>query len=147
MSKFGRYIKYIIVVIGVIISLAVLTACNSSTTTSRPGGTTPSSTGAEPDITINISASNLAFDKNKIEVVAGSDVLIVFENKDQVRHNVAIYTNSSALTPIFVGEIFPGPATKSYRFTAPIHPGAFFFRCDVHPDTMTGDFIVYGTAS
>ena len=147
MSEFSRYFKILIAVTGIIFALAVLTACTSNTTTSQPGGTTPTSTVSEPDITINISASNLAFDKNKIEVVAGSDVLIVFENKDQVRHNVAIYTNSSALTPIFVGEIFPGPATKSYRFTAPIHPGAFFFRCDVHPDTMTGDFIVYGTAS
>lgn len=147
MNKFGRYTKCAIAVIGVIFALVVLTACNSSPTTSQPGGTTPSSTEPEPDITINISASGLAFDKNKIEVTVGSDVLIVFENKDRVRHNVAIYTNSSASTPIFVGEIFSGPETKSYRFTAPSSPGVFFFRCDVHPTTMTGEFIVYGTAS
>ena len=128
MSTFNRNLKNLIVVTGIIFALAVLTACTSNTTTSQPEGTTPRNTESEPDVTINISASNLAFDKNKIEVVAGSDVLIVFENKDQVRHNVAIYTNSSALTPIFVGEIFPGPATKSYRFTAPVSPGAFFFR-------------------
>jgi len=33
-------------------------------------------------------------------------------------------------------------ATTTYTFTAPSTPGTYFFRCDVHPETMTGQFIV-----
>jgi plastocyanin len=44
--------------------------------------------------------------------------------------------------PIFVGQIITGPsATIDYKFTAPITPGTYFFRCDVHP-SMNGSFIV-----
>lgn len=35
-----------------------------------------------------------------------------------------------------------GPATTTYTFTAPSTPGTYFFRCDVHPTVMTGQFIV-----
>jgi len=61
---------------------------------------------------------------------------------DAVAHNFALYTDSSATTKIFQGTIITGPATTTYTFSAPSTPGTYFFRCDVHPTTMTGSFIV-----
>jgi len=89
----------------------------------------------------------MAFDKATITVPAGADVTVVFNNKDRVPHNVAVYETKAAAKAIFVGEVFTGPKTINYRFTAPSIPGTYFFRCDVHPATMTGDFVVTSIGS
>ncbi len=57
-------------------------------------------------------------------------------------HNFALYTNSSARIPIFVGDRVLGPASFAYKFTAPTTPGNYYFRCDVHPALMNGTFAV-----
>jgi hypothetical protein len=56
-----------------------------------------------------------------------------------VLHNFAVYTNAQATTRVFMGDLVAGPIVHDYTFTAP-PPGTYFFRCDVHPDTMTGTF-------
>lgn len=98
------------------------------------------SNGGEP-VTVDLTADNLAFDKNSITVPAGSQVTINFDNLENVPHNFALYETSSATGSIFVGEVITNE-TITYEFTAPSEPGTYFFRCDVHPLTMTGDFIV-----
>jgi plastocyanin len=79
-----------------------------------------------------------------MRVPAGASVSIGFENRDGgIPHNFSLYTDASATAPaIFQGEIITGPKTIVYKFTAPAQPGTYFFRCDVHPTTMTGSFIV-----
>jgi plastocyanin len=94
-------------------------------------------------VTIDLVAKNIAFDKSTITVPVGADVTVNFDNQDSgIPHNFAVYTDASASTPIFVGEIITGPKTVTYSFTAPTTPGTYFFRCDVHPTIMTGTFIV-----
>jgi plastocyanin len=102
---------------------------------------------AEPSnsqsVSIDLVAKGFAFDKSTITVPAGAMVTINFDNQDSgVSHNFAVYTDSSAKTPIFVGDVITGPKTTTYTFTAPTEPGDYFFRCDIHPTTMTGTFIV-----
>ncbi len=88
---------------------------------------------------LNLVANNLLFDKDSLVASAGTEVTIVFNHQDAgVLHNIAVYTNNSASEVIFKGEIFPGPEIREETFTAPSAPGSYFFRCDVHPDTMTG---------
>jgi plastocyanin len=94
-------------------------------------------------VTVNLVARNLAFDKRSIAAAPGVEVTINLDNQDAgVLHNAAFYTNRSASTKIFVGELFPGPAQRTEKFTAPTTPGNYFFRCDAHPDQMTGSFVV-----
>ena len=83
----------------------------------------------------------MAFDKGTITVPAGANVTIDFDNRDSAPHNFALYTNSSASTSIFVGDVISS-STITYTFTSPNTPGNYFFRCDVHPFTMTGTFVV-----
>ena len=104
----------------------------------------PSPPGA---VTRNLTAANMAFDKSNIVVTVGQNVTVVFENKDSVPHNFAAYEDKTAAKEIYVGETITGPKTITYQFTAPEKPGAYFFRCDVHPTTMTGSFVVQATTS
>ncbi|MDK2890186.1 MAG: hypothetical protein PWR21_818 [Methanoculleus sp.] len=91
---------------------------------------------------VNITAQDNAFDLDTITVPAGANVTMAFDNRDDgIPHNVAVYTDASAVEEIFVGEIIAGPAGTTYTFTAPSDPGTYYFRCDVHP-FMNGDFVV-----
>jgi plastocyanin len=104
---------------------------------------TPTTTPSGNSVTIDLVAKNIAFDKSTITVPAGAEVTVNFDNQDSgIPHNFAVYTNASASTSIFVGQIISGPAKVTYKFTAPTTPGNYFFRCDVHPSIMTGSFVV-----
>ncbi|MHB8107326.1 MAG: cupredoxin domain-containing protein [Candidatus Cryosericum sp.] len=92
---------------------------------------------------ITVTASGMAFDTNTITVSAGAHLTITFINKDNgIPHNMAFYTSSAATTVIYQGARTTGVSTVTYTFDAPATPGTYFFRCDVHPNTMTGQFIV-----
>ncbi len=94
-------------------------------------------------VSIYLSAHNIAFNKTAITVPAGANVSIHFDNLDSgTPHNFAVYVNSSASTALFQGAIITGVSSTIYVFKAPTTPGAYFFRCDVHPAQMTGTFIV-----
>ena len=104
-----------------------------------------STTAPQPStsVIIDLLAKDMSFDTNKITVIAGSRVYINFINLDVgVPHNFAVYTGSEATTDIFQGQIIIGPAKITYSFDAPVDTGTYFFRCDVHPKVMTGDFYV-----
>ncbi len=107
-----------------------------------PTPSSPTTTPA-PSSTVNLVARNIAFDLSTIIVPAGQTITVNFDNQDQsVPHNFAAYMDQFATTPIFVGQIITGPAKTTYTFTAPSRPGRYFFRCDVHPTTMTGTLVV-----
>ena len=97
---------------------------------------------AQESVEIRISADNIAFNKDELTVPAGAEVTLVFNNKEAVPHNVAVYETDAMEEIIFQGEVFRGPRKVTYTFTAPDEPGTYFFVCDVHPRTMTGDFVV-----
>lgn len=99
-------------------------------------------TAGMPSSNLQISAERIEFNKDQLVAPLDSDVTLQFENNDSgVLHNVAIYQTDSADDEVFVGDLFEGEATRTYEFRTP-GPGTYFFRCDVHPDQMTGTFIV-----
>jgi plastocyanin len=135
-------------VLAVLVILLALSACSSasittstSTSTSTPPTSTSTSTSSSQSVTIDLTAQNMAFNKQTITVPAGAKVTINFTNKDNIPHNFAAYTDSTAATTIFKGTVITNSNT-TYTFTAPATPGTYFFRCDVHPTSMTGSFIV-----
>lgn len=113
-----------------------LGACSPTSGAPASGSAAPTAPGG---VEVRISADKLAFDASQVTVPAGKLVTIVFENKESVPHNVAVYTDSTVSQPISVGEIFSGPATKTQQVSA-LAAGSYFFRCDLHPD-MTGSLI------
>ncbi len=127
-----------ILLVLVVLAILILPAYAAANTMNQ----TPVNASAKA-IVVNISAKNIVFNTSTITVPAGANVTMNFDNQDTgVAHNVAVYTDSSASTSIYAGKIITGPAKITYSFTAPPKPGTYFFRCDVHPTVMTGQFIV-----
>lgn len=90
-----------------------------------------------------IVASGLAFDTDIVNLPADTETQLTLENKDAgTPHNFAIYQDAGYTTPLFQGEIFPGPASKTYTIPA-LPAGTYYFHCDVHPN-MQGTVIVGG---
>ncbi len=87
-----------------------------------------------------ISADGLAFDADTIELAAGEEQTIAFDNQDSVEHNVAIYANEddggAQQNPLFAGDLIPGGDSIEYMVD-PLKKGKYYFQCDVHP-TMNG---------
>ena len=66
---------------------------------------------------------------------------IEFDNRDPgTPHNVAIHQGSPTGPEIFKGEIFPGPAKRTYDIPA-LQAGTYGFVCSVHAN-MTGTLTV-----
>jgi plastocyanin len=114
--------------------IMLIAACGGSGTSATP---TP-----QPTEHVTVVAGDRLFDLETIRVPAGSRVTITLENLDADPHNIAIYESRAAEEEIFVSETIAGRGTETKgSFDAP-PPGRYFFRCDVHPVTMVGDFIV-----
>jgi len=101
--------------------------------------------GTELEIVAPAGAAVSGFDTDCLAAPAGEDLTIGFDNQDAgVQHNVAIHETDPLADPaaakLFVGELIAGPDSIDYEVKA-LDEGVFFFRCDVHPTTMTGTFV------
>ena len=111
-----------------------------------PSGGSSSAGGAttcEPRGTkLALTASGSAFDTGCLAAAAGTAFTIAFTNKDAgVPHNVSIYSDGSATKTYFQGDLLTGPDSIVYHVPA-LPAGTYVFRCDVHPTTMVGTFVV-----
>jgi plastocyanin len=91
---------------------------------------------------LQISAFDSKYDKSCLAAPANQAFTIDFNNLDRgIPHNVSIYQSDSDDKPMFKGELIEGPKQTTYSVQA-LPPGTWVFRCDPHPDTMHGTFIV-----
>jgi len=99
--------------------------------------------GTELQVAAPVGGAGTGFDTDCLAAPAGEAFTIEFDNQDTgVPHNVAIYDSEQAAQELFVGEIVTGPDQVTYEPDPIPDPGVLFFRCDVHPTTMTGSFVV-----
>ena len=90
-----------------------------------------------------VTAQNIAFDTDTIELPADTAVTLTFDNQDAgVQHNISIYEDDSAATNLFKGDLVTGVASAEYQIP-PLPAGEYYFRCDVHPN-MNGKVVVSG---
>ncbi len=92
-------------------------------------------------------AKSLAFENGCLVAPADKPFQISFDNEDAgVLHNIAIFTDSSATDNLFTGDTVTGVVTTTYDVSA-LKAGTYYFHCDVHPTTMTGQIAVVKGAS
>ncbi len=115
-------------------------AAATLTVTTMPDPASPAPAGNTISLTLTVRDNG--YDRTSHSAPAGSDIVLTFVNEDEVVHGFSLYTDRTAETRIFRGTPLQGPGTTVYRFTAPSRPGTLYFRCDLNPVTMNGDFIV-----
>lgn len=111
-------------------------AASASPAGSAAGSAAPSGSpsASAPTAVVDIAAQNLAFDKTELNVAPDLAFQIVFANNEALPHNIEIKDGGGAT--VFMGEIFSGPATRTYD-VQPLPAGTYTFVCSVHPN-MTG---------
>ncbi len=111
--------------------------------TAKVSFTVSNQSGGGQTYDVYLEAKNIAFNRSTITVPAGVIVMVHFTNDDAgVDHNFAVYTDSYYTNSIFIGSAIAGVSSTTYTFTAPSTPGTYYFRCDYHPQYMTGSFVV-----
>lgn len=115
-----------------LVTLAVMSAACSS------AGAQPVPSGSIDPDGPTIVAKDMKFAGGPVDVKAGTNFTLHFDNEDNAPHNVAIFTDSSASSPLSIGEVVT--AGKKDQIVAALNPGTYFFRCDVHHD-MTGTIV------
>jgi plastocyanin len=113
-----------------------------ATPSAAPGGAcAPDDVG----ITAPPGAATTGFENTNVGAPGGKPFGICFDNKDSTIHNVAIFKSESDASAggkaLFTGEVVQGPTQVEYTVDS-LQPGGYFFRCDVHPGTMTGTLTV-----
>ena len=89
---------------------------------------------------LHVTAEGIKFDQATLTAAAGQPLTIVFDNKDSVPHNIAIFDSSAMTKSYFHGTVVTGPKTVTYSVPA-LQPGTYYFHCDVHPN-MNGTLVV-----
>lgn len=132
--------------LGIALFAVAATGCGGGGDDTAPqAGGSPAGGGGGPcspsGTTIQVTAKNLAFDKNCLAAPADQAFTIQFKNDDQgVPHNVSIFRNRSGGETLVQGEIVTGVTETTYKGPA-LPAGNYFFVCEVHPN-MNGTFVV-----
>jgi plastocyanin len=125
----------------VIASLGGIDSSREPIPTPAPSTGAPAPPPAPPGASVvQLTASNLEYSTRTVSVQSAAPVTVQLDNRDAgVQHNFSVYNNQTLSQRIFIGDTVTGAAVMTYNFTAP-PPGTYLFRCDVHPDTMSGTF-------
>ncbi|MGH2818911.1 MAG: cupredoxin domain-containing protein, partial [Actinomycetota bacterium] len=104
------------------------------------GGGEPQEQGGGGGLTVT--AQNVQFDTDSIELPANEEAELTFVNDDagSTQHNISIYETPDAEENLFEGPIIPGGQETTYPIP-PLEAGEYYFQCDVHP-SMNGDVTV-----
>jgi plastocyanin len=91
---------------------------------------------------LTLTAQNIQFDTDSIELPANKEAELTFVNDDSssTQHNMSIYETPDAEKNLFEGQIVPGGQETTYSIPA-LEKGEYYFQCDVHP-SMNGDVTV-----
>ncbi|MBF6601180.1 MAG: cupredoxin domain-containing protein [Dehalococcoidia bacterium] len=120
------------------------TSAASGTTTAAPSGTGTSG-AAGGSVSLQLATpDDTRFDKSTLTVSPGAKVTLTYTNSSELPHNWHLFNgNSASGETIAKTDIKSGPNdVQTVTFTAPTTPGQYFFRCDVHPQQMTGFLVV-----
>ena len=112
------------------------TPAPAATSTPAPSNTQPPPPPGET--TVAITGRDVRFVERAPSAPAGNTT-IVFNNEDAgIVHNIRVYNGPNTDAPsIAASALVEGPITQTLPLGT-LGSGAYFYRCDAHPQTMTG---------
>jgi plastocyanin len=134
----------VVMVAALVTGCAATQGAPTSTPASPDGVATsqPTATeGAEPQV-IELVAEDALFTTDRLEAVAGVPIVIAFDNRDQIRHDVQVW-DAGRTEKLFFGELIDGPEVIEYEI-GELAPGEYLFECHPHSQTMFGTLVVTG---
>ncbi len=92
---------------------------------------------------LQISTKGQHFSARCLAAPAGAPFTIALDNSVGIgpTHNLSIYTDSTASQSLFEGSQVATGQRVTYHVPQ-LPAGTYFFRCDIHPQTMVGVFVV-----
>ncbi len=117
-----------------------LIASLNATPPAAQASAAPAVGGAPLSSELHVVAQGIKFDQAALTAPAGQPLTVVFENRDAVPHNIAIFDSPNMAKRLFTGALVTGPATATYAIPA-LPAGTYYFHCDVHPN-MNGTLVV-----
>ena len=88
-------------------------------------------------------ATDSKFDKPTLEAPPNTQVTFTFTNAGKIKHNLHFLdkANGKTLVDGAEGKFIDGGQSEKLSFKTPA-AGTYYFQCDLHPDQMTGTFVV-----
>jgi len=115
----------------------------NSAPTPPPPPPAPTNTPVPPAVApqaLTIVAKGAKFNPAQLSANTGASVTVTLDNQDAgIQHDIIIYSPSGATAGQTAA--FAGPAQQSATFT-PTAAGNYFFKCSLHPITMTGSISI-----
>jgi plastocyanin len=122
-----------------ILAIVLLAACGGSST--DPSADATKVADQVSSTSFDLVAKDNKFNQRILVATANTEIKVSLANQDKgTLHNFSLYTDKSAKENLYRGEIFEGTKTVDDSFRSPA-PGIYYFRCDVHPDAMTGTLV------
>ena len=116
-------------------------AASAAPSAGGPAGSPAASAAPGALVSLQLTASGIAYDKSTLEAPANTPFQIVFANNDAgIPHNVSIHKDSATGQEVFKGDIFNGTETRTYNVPA-LPTGTYAFVCSVHAN-MTGTLTI-----
>lgn len=90
---------------------------------------------------LKVIGKDITFDKTELEANSGA-VSVEFDNQDDaIPHNFHVFKGTGPSgDSVDLTKITSGPVVQTLDLQ--IEPGAYFFKCDVHPNQMKGTLVV-----
>ena len=106
----------------------------------------PTSNSTALSITAPTGAGGTGFTPTCLAVIPSTAFTVAFNDQDATApHNWELFSDTGYTKRVggaaSASDTVTGPATKDYQLTA-LGAGLYYFRCDIHPTTMTGVLVV-----
>ena len=105
----------------------------------EPAATTAAADGGASD-SVTVEGKDFSFDPDTFTVAAGKEVTITLDNTGSAPHTIDVYTDEEYSDPVDGAATGNVDGGETGEFKATFEGGEYYFRCEVHPSQMTGEF-------
>ena len=127
-----------------ILMLGAVVACssddNEDSGNNTPAATTAAASGGGAARAVTVEAKDFSFDPKTFAVAAGEEVTITLNNTGSAPHTINVYTDDQYTDAVDGAETGNVDGGDTGDFKATFEGGEYYFRCEVHPTQMMGEF-------